>query len=275
MGDSYLTAQGSSPLLTPIFCWGAAGIFPSCTVPMAPTEPRVSLGMALPKKPAPLPSTLSERSGQVPPGWPHSLAAPLARGFFHAHTYACMQEVAKLVSLRTRLLLLPWRNHHIASRLVQKSHLHWKHLSVALSPGQGVAGCLSLGPWRVSMKRVMGVTKRAKWGWAHLQLSCTYKHGGDTQAVCCCMPLGGLGGERPPGASPVVAWLVAPLWQRRAGGAARQLRKIELFSEGRGDTHTPVIGNTSVTAWSWFCYMKGWGARTGPSPDCITSWLPC
>lgn len=61
----------------------------------------------------------------------------------------------------------------------------------------------------------------------------------------------GRGARGPPHPAPSlsVTWLVAPPWHRGAGGPARRLRKIKSFSEGRGDTRAPVIGNTSVTAW--------------------------
>lgn len=67
----------------------------------------------------------------------------------------------------------------------------------------------------------------------------------------CNVLLGGMGGVQrtPLGASPLVPWLLVPPQQHGAGGAAQRLRKIKSFSEGRGDTRTPVIGNTSATAW--------------------------
>lgn len=69
------------------------------------------------------------------------------------------------------------------------------------------------------------------------------KCGGLTQAV-----RHGLQGDHL-GTSLLVFWLVAPLWHHGAGGAAWWLRKIKWFSEGRIDTHSPTIGNTSVTTW--------------------------
>lgn len=51
------------------------------------------------------------------------------------------------------------------------------------------------------------------------------------------------------GTSSLVLWLVASSQHRGAGGAAWWLRKIKWFSEGRVDTHAPVIGSTYVTTW--------------------------
>lgn len=60
------------------------------------------------------------------------------------------------------------------------------------------------------------------------------------------------------------------------GGLARAAEKKQVGFCGwgrhpRSSNWKSICGRLE----SYFCYMKGWDVRTGPSPDCITSWLSC